>query len=222
MRTNKIVIYSIIYLFLLSACNKEEERTRIMAGITNSDMLYYEYNPPLELKLQPDLSGEIKFGIDSIDIDLDGDYDIVIRQRMHTNSELMYYDYENDNFPYIGLLLKNDFEVAYKNVSVILGQGAFSSIRLVDALYYENRIDKIENWDNSKKNLYAEFQNGQIWLWGDPPTPWFSTGPWFRLNNIEVYIGIRQKTETEYKFGWIKLKVSTRNKFEAISYAIEN
>jgi hypothetical protein len=225
MRLYQILFLSILFLFLAASCEKEEDRTPVMAGITNSDMLYYEYNPPLELQLRSDSLEEIKFGIDSIDIDLDGSFDILISQRIYLdwsdNFDRVYL--KEDNFPYIGLSLKNDLEVAYKNVPVNVGMGEINNIQMVDTLTYESRIDKIKNWHDSKMdhNSYMGFYNGSIWLWGAPPSFFWNCGIWYSLTNKDIYIGIRKNTDTDYKLGWIKVKVYSRDKFEIMSYSIE-
>jgi hypothetical protein len=48
-----------------------------------------------------------------------------------------------------------------------------------------------------------------------------SYGTWYRLSDKEMFIGIRKKYDTEYKVGWIKVKVYNYDKFEILSYAIE-
>lgn len=225
MRLRQILFLNILFLFILSSCEKEEDRTPVMAGITNTDMLYYEYNPPFELQLQSDSLEEIKSGIDSIDIDLDGNFDILINQRINLDwSDNFSRTYlEEDNFPYIGLSLKNDLEVAYKNVPVNVGMGTINNIQLVDTLNYESRIDRITNWHDSKMdhNSYMGFYNGSIWLWGAPPSLFWTYGTWYSLKNKDMYIGIRKKTDIDYKLGWIKVKVYSRDKFEILSYSIE-
>ena len=229
MRLDKLIFLSIIFLLLLCSCDKEkEERIPVMAGTTNNDMLYYEYNPPLELQLQLDTLKKIKLGIDSVDIDLDGNFDIVINQRIFLDwSDDFNRSYlEKDNFPFIGLRLKNGFEVAYKNLSFPLGQGAFYSVQMVDTIPNQARLDKITEWHDSNMNssAYIGYYNNSIWFWGAPPSSfWFlgNYGPWYRLSNEEMFIGIRKKFDTEYKLGWVKIKVFNHDKFVILSYAIE-
>ncbi len=223
-RLDKSIFLSIIFLLLLCSCDKEkEERIPVMAGTSNNDMLYYEYNPPLELQLQLYTLKKIKLGIDSIDIDLDGNFDIIINQRIFLDwSDDFNRSYlEKDNFPFIGLRLKNGFEVAYKWIEVNVGQGYFNSISLVDALPYEARVDKIDNWCDSSVSSYFGSQNGQIWLWGAPPSTFWTYGTWYGMTNRETYLGIRKKTNSEYKLGWVKIKVFNHDKFEILSYTIE-
>jgi hypothetical protein len=229
MRLDKSIFLSIIFLLLLCSCDKEkEERIPIMAGTTNNDMLYYEFNPPLELQLQLDTLKKIKLGIDSVDIDLDGIFDIIINQRIYLNwSDGFNRSYlKKDDFPFIGLRLKNGFEVACKNLSFPVGMGTTNSVNMVDTIPYKKRLNKINNWHDSKMHSldYMGYYNNNIWLWGAPPTIFWllgNFGTWYRLSNKEMYIGIRKKLDTEYKLGWVKIKVFNHDKFEILSYAIE-
>jgi len=214
----KIVIPILIFLLTLNSCEKDEE-TPILAGDVNLEMFHFEFNPALQIQFQTDSLLGYKYGTDSIDIDLDGNYDIQISQRICLGCD--YSDIDDDNFPYIGLVLKNDFDIAYKKVAVYTGLGTTSSIDLADALPYESRIDKIDSWENSNKSDYFGYENGQIWFWGDPPFPFWSYGPWYKLTNSEMYLGIRKRTSNDYKLGWIKLIVYSKDDFEIISYAIE-
>lgn len=227
-RVDKSIFRSIFFLLLLCSCDKEkEERIPVMAGVTNSDMLYYEYNPPLELQLQLDTLKKIKLGIDSIDIDLDGKFDIIINQRIFFDWSDNYNrsNLGKDNFPFIGLRLKNKFEVAYKDLSFPLGLGAFYNVQMVDTIPYQARLDKITEWHDSNmhSSAYIGYYNNSIWFWGAPPASFWlwNYGSWYELINKEMFIGIRTKFDTRYKLGWVKIKVFNHDKFEILSYAIE-
>jgi hypothetical protein len=191
-------------------------------------MMYHEFDQPLQLQLQTDALKKIQYGNDSIDLDFDGSCDVFISQRIYLEwSDNFNANYlKKDNFPFIGLKLKNGFEVAYKKLSFPLGQGAFYSVQMVDALPYQARLDKTTEWQNSQMHntSYIGFYNGSIWLWGVPPSPFWllgDFGPWYKLSNKEMYIGLRKKSGAGYKLGWIKLHVLNHDKFEILSYAIE-
>ena len=231
MKITHILLLQVLILLIISSCNKEEIEeitTPFFAGVYNDSMLFHEFNPPLEIILQTDSLNNVKYGIDSLDIDLNGSFDVFISQKINTkfSDSLSYIPIEyadKNNFPFIGLRLKNDFEVAYAKVPVNAGLGTMTSINLIDTLLYETRIDKINNWHDSKmdKDSYMGFYNGSIWLWAAPPTSFWTYGPWFKLINRDMFIGIRKNTETGYKLGWIKVKIYSRSTFEIISYAIE-
>ncbi|WP_321348896.1 hypothetical protein [uncultured Draconibacterium sp.] len=223
MRLIKTIFLSIIFLLLISSCDKEEgQQEAVMAGITNSNMLFHNYSPPLQIQLQTDSLTEIKSGLDSVDLDLDGSFDIIISHKipLDGNDDFDRFNFEEDNFPFIGLKTKNEFDVAYKSIEVNVGQGYFNSMSLVDDLSYEFRVDKIKKWHSSNVSYFG-INNGHIWLWGAPPLLFWSYGPWYSLSNSEVYIGIRKKHDNEFKLGWIKMKVFSKGKYEIISHAIQ-
>lgn len=223
----KIVIPILIFLLTLNSCKKDDE-TPILAGDTNVEMFHYEFNPALQIQFQTDSLKNIKFGIDSIDIDLDNSFDILFSQRIYLdwtdNFNTNYLD-END-FPFVGMRLKNGFEVAYKNIEFPIGLGAFYSVSMVDTIPYHAKINNIKDWHDSNMHhtAYIGYYNNSIWLWGAPPAPFWilgNYGTWYKLSNREMYIGIRKKSDIGYKLGWIKVKVYNYDKFEILSYAIE-
>ena len=112
-------------------------------------------------------------------------------------------------------------------IFVLVYLSAQNQIDLVEKDYYpkglkyQDRIDEIENWHYSNQLRHSPTL-GKLLMWGAPPSLfWGSYGPWYKLTNSELYIGVRMKIDTEYKFGWIKVKVYSRESFEILSYAIE-
>lgn len=227
MKLPHILLLNILFLLILSSC-KKEITSPVFAGVYNDSMLFHEFNQPLQIQFQTDTLRNIQYGIDSMDIDLDGRFDIFISQRIYLDwSDDFNRSYlEKDDFPFIGLRLKNGFEVAYTNLSFPLGLGAFYSVEMVDTIPYQARLDKTTEWHDSNmhSSAYIGYYNNSIWLWGIPPSSFWllgDYGPWYKLSNKEMFIGIRKKLDTEYKLGWVKIKVFNHDKFEILSYAIE-
>jgi hypothetical protein len=46
-------------------------------------------------------------------------------------------------------------------------------------------------------------------------------GRWYEVLNPEMYIGIRMKVHSDYKYGWIKVNATSRENIQFLSYAIE-
>jgi hypothetical protein len=46
-------------------------------------------------------------------------------------------------------------------------------------------------------------------------------GFWYEVTNTEMYIGLRMKINSDYKYGWIKVNALSREKITFLSYAIE-
>ena len=104
-------------------------------------------------------------------------------------------------------------EVATKREKYSQGQGYFNSIDWVDSLQYNTRIDNIYEWS-------ATNTSRAMWLVA-PTIFWGSNGCWYYLTNAEMYIGIRMKTDSGYKFGWMKVNEISRENMFFISYAME-
>ena len=231
MELRHISILNILLLLILNSCNKdviEEITSPVFAGAYNDSMLFHELNPPLHIHLQTDTLQNIQYGIDSIDIDLDGSFDILCIQRIYLDwSDNFNRNYlKKDNFPFIGLKLKNGFNIAFKRMSFPSGLGTYNSVAMVDTILQNTRLDKITDWQNSNTGFvnYMGYYNNAIWMWGVPPASYWllgNYGPWYNIINRDMYIGIRKENDNDSKLGWIKVKIYSRDKFEIMSYAIE-
>jgi hypothetical protein len=231
MKRRYIFLLNLLFLLLLGSCRKkviEEITFPVFAGVYNDEMLFREFEPPLQIQLQTDTLQNIQYGIDSIDIDLDGSFDILVLQRIYLDwsDNFNRNELKKDNFPFIGLNLKNGFNIAFKRMSFPTGQGSYNSVAMVDTILHNTRLDKITDWENSNSGFvnYMGYFNNAIWMWGAPPTTYWllgNYGPWYSLINREIYIGIRKGNGNDSKLGWIKIKIYSRDKFEIMSYAIE-
>ncbi len=183
-----------------------------MAGVSDSDMVSNEFDPSLQINFESDSLLNFMYGTDSIDLNLDGRFDLIISQRFFIdwNDSIRIVD---NNFPFCKLTLKEGLEVAKKNEVYYIGLGQTSSVNWVDTIKFESRIDNIADWT---------ITNTSIWMWVIPPTSfWGSCGCWYNLVNAERYIGIRMKVDSYYKYGWIKVNQINRENIEFVSYAIE-
>ena len=214
-KLNPIILQSIVLLLLLNSCGEYLNRHPVLAGMYNTKMYFKEYDPPLQLQLQTDTIQNIKYGIDSLDIDLDGRFDLRIGHRINLtwNYSKDMQSLDENNFPSCWLEPGSGFAIAVDLIYFPLGHGVVSSWSCVDTIQYKCKIDGLDNW----KGL-----NNKVYMWAIPPT--FYTrgyGFWYYLNNKEMYIGIRQNTGGTYKYGWIKIKMYTHDDFEILSYAMQ-
>ena len=204
--------YIIIVIFLVSSCNKEEPKEPIYAGIYDTDFFFQEFNPPFQIDLKFDSLLNIKYGVDSIDLNVDGNFDLFVSQRI-----LLDYDNSSnivwDNFPYCRLKLKNGLEVSTLTQCYPAGHGYYDSVDWVDTLNYNYEIDTNIDWSET---------NTSRSMWAVPPSSLVrSFGCWFKVVNSEKYIAIRMKIGSHYKYGWIKVNQISHEKFLIVSYAIE-
>jgi len=143
---------------------------------------------------------------------LDGDFDLIIEQRILLESDSTHVT--NTNFPFCRVKLRNGLEVATKYEKYYFPHGQTNSVNWVDTLKYGNRIDKISEW--STDTSFGRY------MWVVPPSAfWGSNGYWYNLTDAERYIGIRMKIGSNYKLGWIKVNEISRRNISFISYAIE-
>ena len=184
----------------------------VFAGIYDSNYTFHEFAAPLKVNLKLDPLNNFYIGADSLDINLDGNFDLIIKQRMYLDiTKPNYYTY--DTYPYCLLTFRNGLEFSKKIQYYIQGHGQYGTNVGIDTLNYKNRIDNISEWSGTVANAA---------MWLDPSSSLVSSnGVWFYLTNAEKYIGIRMKIDSRYKFGWIKVKEISREDISFISYAIE-
>jgi len=203
---------SILLLFFYS-CKKEQYRVPVFAGIYDSTFTYHEYTPPLKVNLKLYSQNNFYVGADSLDINSDGNFDLIIKQRMYLDKIQPIY-LTDDNNPYCLLVFKNGLEFSTKIEYIYRGQGDVGHKIGIDTLSYDSRIDNISEWS-------GDVTNAAMWL--EPSSNFYnSRGNWYFLTNAEMYIGLRMKINSRYKFGWIKVNELSRENISFISYAIEN
>lgn len=204
-----------LFLILLNSCLNDYNQNSVFAGVYDSNFIYHEYTPPLQVKLMLDSITNFYSGTDSIDINLDGDYDIIISQHLqipHLTSKPT-----NSLFPYCRLILNNGLEVATKELNYPAGQGSFIYMNWIDSLNLQTRIDNISDWSETSKRRD---------MWSVPLiSPSYvhidNYGFWYKVTNPELYIAIKMKNGSYYKYGWIKVDATKRENMRFVSYAIE-
>lgn len=207
-------------LIIILSCNDENDdsddnnpivnKLPVYAGVFNSDMLFNGLNPPLTVSLIYNEENRYYVGTDSLDLNSDGSFDMIIDVGIPSNDTITITPYL---YPHTTLSYNNNLEVAINTEHYPLGLGQYGTIDWVDTLRYEERIDTFELW--SKESIWN-------FMWVEPPAViWGSNGCWYEPENIERYIGIRMKKDTDFKYGWIKVKEISRTELQFTSYAIE-
>lgn len=205
-----LILYFFVILLIFSSCSKDDTGKAVIAGIYDSDLFYSEFSPPLKVELSLDTLTGNYIGEDSIDINQDGNFDVFISHRIHLPPESGTPSY--DHFPYFRLTLKNDLQVATKLQSYPVGHGQLDDVNWVDTLSYKTRVDTWSDWSESNETRTMR---------AIPPVSTAPYGPWYNLTNEEKYIGIRMKIDSQFKYGWIKVKVISRDDMQFLSYALE-
>jgi hypothetical protein len=130
----KHIFYLSSLLLILGSCRKEEPRNPVMAGEYNTDFIFYQFPTPLAVELKYDSATNYYSGTDSIDINLDGNYDLIIGQHLqipHLNDNPT-----NQLYPYCRLTPKNGLELAVNIQKYPGGLGSYKIVEWVDSLNY--------------------------------------------------------------------------------------
>lgn len=209
-------IFVILTVFVI-ACDHENgdddpnnNKLPVYAGIINESMLFTELNPPLSVNLEYNDESQYYAGADSLDINSDGSYDLIIDVGIPSIDTITVTPWL---YPHTTLYYKNGLEVAVYTEYYPLGLGQYGKIDWVDTLKYKVRIDTFESWsEESIRNF----------MWVVPPAViWGSNGCWYEPENAERYIGIRMKHDTLFNYGWIRVNEISNTELEFLSYAIE-
>jgi hypothetical protein len=202
----------LVSLVILTSCKKEELRTNVFAGIYDTNFIYNEFNPAFQLKLKFDSILNIKYGIDSIDLNLDGDYDLFISQRFLLDTSAT--DYKKEKYyPYSKLTTRNGLQIAFRYDSFPMGFGTVGSAAWVYCAPFNTMINGIKYWSETEKDCY---------MWAIPYSGYVgSYGEWYNITNSEMYITFKMKMGKKIKFGWIKVNQVSRENMTFMSYAIE-
>lgn len=196
---------------MLSSCNKEDPQNPVMAGEHDTNFVFHQFPTPLSIDLQYDSLINYYSGIDSIDVNLDGSYDLIISQLLQIPHLTDFPT--NKVFPHCNLTPKNGLELALNIRSYGAGFGYFETIKWVESIISQDRIDKISDWSTSVESQY---------MWSNALNSSGSdNGRWYQVLNPEMYIGLRMKIHSDYKYGWIKVDATSRENIQFLSYAIE-
>jgi hypothetical protein len=213
-------ILCLIFLTSLISCNDEFRNTNVvLAGMYNSFSVYHEFLPTLAVKTELNIATGFYEGSDSIDLNLDDNFDLIISMRLHPNDTM----YEMDRrlyYPTCRIELKNGFEVAVKKMNYSCGHGICNWADFIAAFEYGSDISDFTGWSesNSVQTLWNVFPPGA----GYP----YPRGWWSIINNEEMYIGVRHKHRGPkntfyFNYGWIRVNAVSPQNTLFMSYAME-
>jgi hypothetical protein len=203
----RILKFFVVGILIMYSCKKEENEKLIFAGQADSNFIFNSFSIPLKINLNFDSINSLRMGYDSIDIDQDGKYDLIISLKLYNNSNL------SSNFSNCNLILKNGLEIAIKKEYYPISSGGpMGSISWADTIRLKQRIDNISLWSTNESSLF---------LWSEIPSNTLTQGCWYHIDNPEMYIGLRIKKLSQYKYGWIRLNNTSRENILLNSFAIE-
>jgi len=216
---NRCQIFYLLILVLISSCKNEDyiNENTVFAGEVKSSYIYHEFSPVLIVKTKLDTLSGFSAGRDSIDLNLDGNFDMIINLFLHPN-DTAFKTGGKYFYPFCRLLFKNGFEVANKGFQYACGHGICNYAPFVDALEYDTDISHYPDW-------YSGDKEQTMWII-TPAGSGYPPGWWYYAENKEMFVGIRQKHAGSkksfyYNYGWIKLYFVSHHNMSFISYAME-
>lgn len=215
---SQILCYLIFTSFI--TCNDEFQNTNlVLAGMYDSSYIYYEYLPPLTVKTELNITTGFYEGTDSIDLNLDGNFDLIISLRLHPNDTL-YEKGKSLYYPTCRMLLKNGFEVAVKKMNYSCGHGYCNWADFIATFEYGSDVVNSSEWSGSDNNqtLWNIFPAGVGYS--------FPGGWWSFVKSEDMYIGFRHKHNGPkntfyYYYGWIRVNALVHQNMTFTSYAME-
>lgn len=206
-------LFRCFFLFhiLLNSCKTDTNQSPVFTGEYDSNFIFHEFDPPLSIELKFNSLTDYYKGADSIDINLDEKFDLFIEQQMPIPIDSI--SPTNSKYPFFKLTPKNNLELAERYFVYPAGHGSIQKVTWIDTLSVQQRIDNLQYWSKT-----TEFRL----MWGIPPSTFgTSFGFWYDVTKPEMYVGIRMKIGSDYKFGWIKVDATSKENMRFISYAIE-
>ncbi len=214
MKTKLLTTICILFIITILSCKKDPllsndiNETPVYAGIYDTSFNYHEFSPSIAISVTWDSLNLYGYGKDSIDIDLNGSYDIIIDVSFLNYDSIHLLNGSPNPYPHYGLKLRNGMKVAIYEEFYPIGMGAFGSFVWIDTLQYGKRIDQISEWN--------EYECIEMWMKDLPPVA-LSNGCWYYAESTK-YIGIRKDNN---KFGWIEIDATDYENLIFVRYAIK-
>ncbi len=215
---NLLQILWLIILTSFISCNDEFKNTNfVLAGMCDSSYIYHEYLPPLAVKTELNITTGFYEGTDSIDLNLDGNFDLIISLRLHPN-DTIYEKGKSLYYPTCRMDLKNGFEVAIKKMNYSCGHGYCNQTPFIEAFEYGSDVSRFSEWSEGETNQT---------LWNIfPPYVGYPGGWWSFVKSEDMFIGFRHKHNGPkntfyYYYGWIKVNALDHQNMTFTSYAME-
>ncbi|MFT6746819.1 MAG: hypothetical protein ACJAZ2_001163 [Glaciecola sp.] len=180
---------------------------KVFAGKYDSTFVKNDFIPSFELTMTWDSLNLYGAGYDSLDIDLDGTYDVYLKMSLvnYDNGQLLS-GYPNP-FPNCKITSSGEYEFSLYPEYYPIGMRQYRFDDLVDRLDYNERIDTLSKWGLEK----AMWQDNP----GNPDNP--ASGDWKIASSI-YYIAVR-KSGTKY--GWVEVDASNPENPKFVSCALQ-
>ncbi len=218
------IIYQLLFFsfvgFIIVSCKKEivpndistsestSDTAEVYAGVHDTSFHHFEFAVPHGITIVWDAQNLYGTGFDSLDIDLNGTYDLFITLNVLNPDSLHLLTGMPNPFPSCALNAENGLEVAFYTESFPIGLGQTGTATFVDRLDFNERIDVISDWATNR-TMWSENPGGA----GTPPF-----GDWYYASS-ENYIATKMNGD---KYGWIRVDASDPKDPKFVSYATQH
>ena len=218
----KNIYYLIISFFIgfsMISCKKDTVQenktpsnvTEVYAGVHDTTFNYYEFSSPLGVSIIWDNQNLYGVGIDSLDIDSDGAYDLIRTLNAINSDSLQLLPGMPNPFPSCLLNFQNNLEIAFYTESFPVGLGQSAIATFVDKLGANERIDLLSDWQAQQAaGMY-------MWIENTGGLGTYPFGDWYTASS-ESYIAVKMNGS---KYGWIKIDASDPKDPKIVSFAIQ-
>lgn len=194
MKCKVTLLFSIVLFQVFYSCNKEESVKKVFAGIYDSDFIYREFSPPLEIPVVWDEQNLYGSGSINLDFGSDSSNDYFIKLNV-LNMDSIHLIQGNFPNPFPGCYIENAEGVESAVYTEITHQGHGSTITSTwaDTIKYGSWIGTNLRWSGSKSTVP---------MWGENPHQYTlpSFGSWYYVRSVR-YLGLKYHG----KYGWLEV-----------------
>lgn len=196
------ILLFLLTLGLIFSCKKDENgdfeplfQNTIKAGVTFA-LQWDTINPNVSLSINWDAQNLYGSGSDSIDIDGDGQYDLLFECSLLNPDSLHLLNGQQPNpHPFFSVKPSNGYLIRLATEVADTAIGSSVTVYWADSIGYESKIKNNDLWSGTTVNLWQEnATSGTI-----------SFGPWYNLSETK-YIGFNRLN----KLGWIEVDATNR------------
>ena len=215
-------IKTIGFIFLgFIACGKEnndipnQDTTKyVIAGFYDTSYIYKQFQPEFFVTLNR-VSCLDMWGNDSLDINMDGIYDLIFKiadinessdENCFPESEdsTIVVDYWPAFYPFFSITLRDSFEIL--NHTTVDEYWSYPT-SFIDTLNSRDTINLRQNWKSDQVLYFYNYNKPETGGYGD----------WINLNSTK-YLGFRFSKNGVKKYGWIKIEKDDNFVFRELAY----
>lgn len=211
-------LFFLSVLFAFTTCEPDDDtppssgdtNNPVYTGLVGIDYDSQTFDPPIDIQLVWDAQNLYGFGIDSLDLDGDLDFDFFLHVSDLNEDSIHLLDGELPNpFPNVKAHTQNGYDLAEYVETYYIGLGQTAEAR------FGARLD--QTYNVAGHDEWAEADTNYRFLWTESPVgSMYPQGPWYNMSAVH-YIGIR-KGQRE---GWVEINAVDYRRPKIMRWALE-